>query len=420
MLSSKLLTLLRYTRTLWVRVVLISLLSLAAALLAPLLSPLLPERLVDRLDRNAVMPVLTILASSMLAVTTFSLNVMVGAYRAAQSQATPRSYRVLLEDTTTQNALATFTGAFIFSLTAIILFRAQVYDRAASVTVFGFTILVVVLIVLAILRWIDHLTHLGSMDHTLDTLDRRARAPLDSLSRTPHMGGLAPVEHLPEGATPLCAPRGGYVQIVDVMALQEKAEEHDLRIHLLVLPGSHVMRDDVLAWMEGGTDAAAEDALSGFTIGDIRTFEQDARYGLVVLSEIAIRALSPGVNDPGTAIDVIDRLHRLLWERPEHGTGRDDREDGTPRDDGPDCDRVHVPELTAGDLVDAAFGALTFDAAARPDVALRLAHVLAALSREGQWRDRGPARRLGRHLRDRCDEQLLLDHDKAPVRDALS
>ncbi|NHX22318.1 DUF2254 family protein, partial [Escherichia coli] len=80
----------------------------------------------------------------------------------------------LLEDTTTQSVLATFVGGFVYSLSAVILFHAQVYSDDAAVVVFGFTIVVVVLIVLAILRWIDHLSHLGSMDHTLQIIEAQA------------------------------------------------------------------------------------------------------------------------------------------------------------------------------------------------------------------------------------------------------
>lgn len=408
MLSRKLLTLLRYTRKLWVRVVLIALLSLLAALLAPLLSPLLPTWLVDRLDRDAVMPVLTIIASSMLAVTTFSLNVMVGAYRAAQAQATPRSYRVLLEDTTTHNALATFTGAFIFSLTAIILFRARVYDAAASVTVFGATIVVVVLIIVAILRWIEHLTQLGSMDHTLETLDVRTRRVLSDHATAPHMGGRPPAPTLPEGAAEVRAPRAGYLQIVDMAGLQERADRNDTRVHVRALPGAHVMQDDVLALVENCDDDQAKAAQVHFTIGNSRTFEQDARYGLIVLSEIASRALSSGINDPGTAIDVIDRLQRLLWARPT----RDDPEEEPP------CPRVHIAALEPGALLEAAYRPLTLDAAARPDVSLRLVNALAAFARDGQPDDRVPARALARLARDHAEAALVLEAEKAPIREA--
>ena len=93
MISKTLLYFQRLTRQLWLRVVLISLCSVLALALAPFLTPMLPEDLSNRFSRDAVLPILTILASGMLAVTTFSLNVMVSAYRTASSMSTPRDWR---------------------------------------------------------------------------------------------------------------------------------------------------------------------------------------------------------------------------------------------------------------------------------------------------------------------------------------
>ena len=93
-------------RTLWVRVVLISVFSLLALAIAPLLTPFIPENIRLQLGREAVLPVLTILASGMLAVTTFSLNVMVSAHRAAAASATTVnrcSQRAIPSETRTPN-----------------------------------------------------------------------------------------------------------------------------------------------------------------------------------------------------------------------------------------------------------------------------------------------------------------------------
>ena len=111
-LSRPLLLMLRVWRKLWMRVLIIAFLAIASLGLAPILEPLIPEAAQERFSKQAVMPILTILASGMLAVTTFSLNVMVSSFQTAASQATPRAYRLLMQDSTTQNSLATFTGSF--------------------------------------------------------------------------------------------------------------------------------------------------------------------------------------------------------------------------------------------------------------------------------------------------------------------
>ncbi|MDH3263796.1 MAG: DUF2254 domain-containing protein, partial [Paracoccaceae bacterium] len=121
-------TLLRFARRVWVRVTLIAVLALVAAGAAPLLQGYIPESFALRIGANAVRPILNVLATSMLAVTTFSLSVMVAAHRAASDQVTPRTHRLLLADTTTQTVLATFLGAFLYALASIVLIDAKVFD----------------------------------------------------------------------------------------------------------------------------------------------------------------------------------------------------------------------------------------------------------------------------------------------------
>ncbi|MFP4273838.1 MAG: DUF2254 domain-containing protein [Paracoccaceae bacterium] len=400
--------LLRVTHRLWVRVGAIALLAVLAAALAPLLAPAIPAPLADRLGEDAVMPVLTILASGMLAVTTFSLNVMVTAYRAASAQATPRAYRILLEDTTTQTVLATFVGAFIFTLTAIILFRAGLYESADAVVVFGLTVIVVALIILAILRWVEHLSKLGSMDHTLDSIDTRTRTALAARAARPALGGcpMRDPTDLPGGCAPVPADRSGYVQFIDMERLQEHMAREGATAHVTAPPGRYVVKGWPLAHVSGLDLDTARGLATLFTIGPIRTFEQDARFGLVVLSEIGARALSPGVNDPGTAVDVILRMHKLLWE-----TGAPERHDDVIRY--PD---VHVLEVTAAELVSDAFGELARDGAGNAQVSRRLLAALQTLSAHHDAPLSRAAEGMAAHLRQLA--AAALDEDAA-LRGAL-
>src|SRR5690606_33666522 len=101
-------------RKLWVRASLISLLAVAAALLSFVISPYLPQDLSTDIGAESVDKILSIIASSMLAVTTFSLSTMVTAYGAATGNVTPRATRLIMEDSTTQNVLAAFVGSFLY------------------------------------------------------------------------------------------------------------------------------------------------------------------------------------------------------------------------------------------------------------------------------------------------------------------
>ncbi|HSG55950.1 MAG TPA: DUF2254 family protein, partial [Paracoccaceae bacterium] len=95
-----------YSRRLHVRILLITALSPLAVVLAKLFGGFLPDWLVARIGAQAVDPILTIIAGAMLAVTTFALTMMTGAFRTASSQWTPRAHLVMMEDTVTQNVLA--------------------------------------------------------------------------------------------------------------------------------------------------------------------------------------------------------------------------------------------------------------------------------------------------------------------------
>ena len=119
-------TLVELSRRLWLRVSLFALLAVLGAGVAILLEGRIPTYVQDRFTTESVMPILSILASGMLAVSTFSLNVMVTAHNAAAQQTTPRVHRILLADTTTQTALSVFIGAFVYALSAIILIKSNV------------------------------------------------------------------------------------------------------------------------------------------------------------------------------------------------------------------------------------------------------------------------------------------------------
>ncbi|NSY39133.1 DUF2254 domain-containing protein [Leisingera sp. ANG59] len=348
MIEKLLLHLGRIARQLWFRVVLISLMSVLALLLAPLAKPWLPDNLSEDFGREAVLPVLTILASGMLAVTTFSLNVMVSAYRTAASMATPRVYRLLLEDTVTHRVLATFVSGFIYSLSAVILFRAGYFTPEGAFVVFCLTVIVVVLIVGAILRWIDHLSGLGSMDHTLRLIENRSRASLRARMDKPCLGGLCARKNAkPADAMDIPAAKSGFVRYAGLARLNELADEAGTEITLARAPGEYILRGQPVAWATGGDEDFCKAASAAIDIGDVRSFDQDPSFGLTLLAETAQRALSPGVNDPGTAVEVMGRLERLLWENTPEDESSDAR--------GAEYPKVNVPPVTARHLLHCAF-----------------------------------------------------------------
>jgi uncharacterized membrane protein len=113
-----------------------------------------------------------------------------------------------------------------------------------------------------------------------------------------------------------------------------------------------------------------EDVLRAhFMIGDVRSYDQDPRFGLIVKGEVASKALSPGINDPGTAIDVITRSARILTlYRDESGSS-----------ELPLHDNLYLRPISPMDLIEDAFGALARDSANVLEVQLRLQSALSRL-----------------------------------------
>ncbi|WP_306151824.1 DUF2254 domain-containing protein [Roseovarius sp. MMSF_3281] len=406
--SQTMMILLRFSRRLWVRVTLMALLSIAAAVAAMFFEDYMPDSLRNRISPDTVMPILTILASGMLAVSTFSLNVMVSAHNAAASQATPRAHRILLADTTTQTVLATFIGAFVYALTSIILLKAGLHAGGSSVTVLLVTVAVVVLVILALLRWIDHLSDLGSMDATLRMTEAEARSSLQLTRRAPALKAspLTADTLIPTEAAPIPSPRSGYLQFIDVARMNEAIKASEARIYFHTAPGQFLLTGQPVAYATGLADKEAKAVQNSLTIGQHRTFEQDATYGLLVLSEIAARALSPGINDPGTAIDVIARQERLLWNwaRAEEAKGD------------PKFPRIFVPELSRNEMIQSAFSRTARDGAGTVEVVCRLLHALRDLQDAPDQGLAMAAAEMSQTARQYAEEGLTLKSEKDVMR----
>ncbi|MGZ2466522.1 putative membrane protein [Sinorhizobium medicae] len=219
-------TMTRILRRLWVRASLYCLVAIATALAAIWIGPILPAAFPSKVGAKAVDAILSIIASSMLAVTTFSLSTLVAATSAAASSATPRATSLLLEDATSQRALSTFLGAFLFSLVGLIALNTELYDDGGRFVLFVATLGLVAIIVVTLLRWIDHLAGLGHMGETIGRVEKAATEAYRAHTHAPFLGG-TPAETVPEGAIAIRHKRIGYVQHLDMGALSTVADEAD-------------------------------------------------------------------------------------------------------------------------------------------------------------------------------------------------
>ncbi|GHA29400.1 hypothetical protein GCM10007989_26230 [Devosia pacifica] len=362
----------------------------------------LPDELPFTLSVEAVAGILSILASSLLTVAVFALSTIVSALSAVTQTTTPRAVPLIVSDRRAQTSVSVFIGAFLFSIVGIIGVNAGFYSGGGRLVLFVATLAVVVIVIAALIRWIGQISAIGRVSHTIDRVEEATINAFHAID-TPRYFGCMPRTGDPQGA-PVLTDKIGYVQYFDTNKLQDVAEKAGLHVHILARPGTYVDPQRPLMMIAGQPDEECEQSLrDAFIIGGNRTFDRDPRYGLIVLNEIAGRALSPAVNDPGTAIDVVGTLVRVLMEWETHEKTEELK-----------YPRLSVEPLTPADLMEDAFRPIARDGAGHIEVLQRLMTGLETLATSNTELSE-PARRMARDAAARARAALKADSDRAAL-----
>ncbi|MBU4563304.1 MAG: DUF2254 domain-containing protein [Desulfarculus sp.] len=259
--------------------------------------------------------VLSTIAGSMITVAglVFSLTMVV--LSLASSQFGPRLVRNFMDDTGNQLVLGTFVATFVYCLVVLRTIEGAGSDPLPSLSVsVG---LALALASLGVLIYFIH--HVASSIQANNLLARVGREFEDSVRRLfpEATDGLAawPTPEMPQGfaqrAEELWVRQSGYLQMIDHGRLFDLAREKDLLIQVTRRPGDFVIKGNplCLVWPpESFTPDLAVRLQRSFTMGVERTEAQDVEYVARLLAETALRALSPGMNDPYTAVTCIDWL----------------------------------------------------------------------------------------------------------------
>lgn len=399
-----------YSR-MWFSASLYGIAAVLTALAAIYFKQFIPDDWPRKIGADAVDSILNIMAASMLSVTIFSLSTMVAAYSSVTSSVTPRATKLLIEDKISHRALSTFLGTFIFSIVGIVALKAGAYGESGRFILFVVTIGVIAMIVVTLLRWIEYLARLGRVNETINLVQDVTYNALDARIKTPYLGGepLLKDEDLPGIHTPVFSGITGYVQHIDMPHLHNITKKNNARIYILALPGKFLDEGLPLAAVTGIEDEQILNEIrNGFITGQERSFRQDPRFGIAVLHEIACRALSPAVNDPGTAIHVIGSAVRILtlWSK---------RSDYTGPNYEPDYPGVFVPPLKVSDLFEDFFPPVSRDGASNLEVHLRLQRAYQALRRTGDDDLQAMAHIHSALSLKRALSSLSLEEDKAKL-----
>ena len=214
-----------------------------------------------------------------------------------------------------------FTSVIVFAFTA-----ALAIGRDDQTTLLlPIAVIVLVLVAIAVFRTLQ-LTAFTSIQlaATLAAVARRGREVVDGVYPDPLGAGAASDHGTPPGVRPapgrevLWPSRPGTLQAIDVPRLVRAAERADAMIEVCVLPGDVIAEQGRVGVIHGGDEPAERELIRALQVGIERTFDQDPGLALRVLADIALRGLSPAVNDPTTAVqalDQIDGLHRVMVSR---------------------------------------------------------------------------------------------------------
>lgn len=351
----------RFIRGIWFRTVMFTLGAVLLAVAAHYVSRLIPDSWVIDFGQGSVETILQILASSMLAVTTFSLSVMVSTFASAAAAATPRSGQLLFSDRTSQNTLSTFIGSFAFSIISIIALSAEVYSQAGKTMLFLATLGVVVMIMVALLNWISFLITFGSMPDILDRIEKTTVHAMRKYAADPR-NGAAEWSNPPEDAVKIYPDMAGYITEIDVHALNRIALAADAEIFLPSRSGSRATPGTVLAYVNKPVPKRViTEIQQAVVIENHREYDQDPRLGVIAFSEIASRSLASGGNDPGTVVAVLGALERVLAVAMKADFSAPVR-----------FPKVHLPVISPEDFVVDAFRPISRDGAPMIELTIRL------------------------------------------------
>ncbi len=255
--------------------------------------------------------------------TTFSITV--AALSLASGQMGPRLLRNFVRDAGNQLVLGAFLGTFAYAL--VVLRTVRSVEEGAFVPHLGVTgAMVLALLCVGTLVWFVHHIATGiNVETVIELVHEDLSAAISRLTLDrPDPAPTADALHDGDGGVPVVSRGGGHLRALDDGALADWAAERGAVLVLLVRPGDYVFPGSPVAELSPAARAeGAEEAVAGaFSLGARQAATQDLEFAVRQLVEVAVRALSPGINDPFTAMAVLDRLGAALCEvAPRHLPG---------------------------------------------------------------------------------------------------
>lgn len=357
------------------------------------------------------------LLSGMMTMTSLVVSVTFVILTLAANQLGPRLIAIFMADRQIQSVLGLFIGTILYvilvSRTLNDALGADGVPQLAVSAASGLTILCL----LSLLFYIHKVARLIIADNVVEIVAREFRATLKAIlpdgkqTETP-----TPPWPTGEAGINLSIGKAGYVQVVDYDALKAVASDADIVIVVHVRAGHHVLAEGRHVTVHGAVafpDECADAVRAAFTVGSERTPAQDPEYGIRQLVEIATRALSPGTNDPFTAMAVIDRLGPVLEDVIRYGTQPPELADDK------DALRVVADRSDLSGIMAAALNPIRQAGANHPAILIRLARMLGDLAPAARPDDEPPLRAQLERVRETLGVGSFPPGDRGDVDAAL-
>ncbi|HWJ49909.1 MAG TPA: DUF2254 domain-containing protein [Solirubrobacteraceae bacterium] len=266
---------------------------------------------------DAARQILTAIAAAVITVVTLVFSITIVTLTLASTQFGPRMLRNFIRDRITQFTLGSFVATFVFAILSLVSIGPGGHGDFVPHVSITVTMALVVMDVAALVVFIDHIAKSIQLPQVIASIagdlsraiEAEAALPVaDARKAGPSLSEM--LARLDEDSGVVCAPSSGYLQYVSMSTLIDISAGSNAVIRLLHRPGHFVVEGQPLAnvWPAAATPGVARALGGAHATGPHRTLTQDLSFAVDQLVEIAIRALSPAVNDTFTALACIDWL----------------------------------------------------------------------------------------------------------------
>jgi uncharacterized membrane protein len=273
-------------------------------------------------DGSAARTVLSVIAGSLITVAGLTFSITMVVLQLASSQFSPRVLRTFFGDRITQVTIGTYVGTFVYALLvlrAVGSFGDSGFVPRLSVTVAS---LLGIAVVVLLIVYLGHVARMVQVSHVTASIAAETLAAVDDLfpDRLGHPAEAEDAtallqrwrcERRPAAVSPR---RPGYVRRIAADDLAAGAGAGVERLAILTCPGDFASPETPIieVWPPDAVSGCRDGLLKAVSIAGERDLDQDVDFGLRQLADIALRAMSPGVNDPMTAVTCISYLRSIV------------------------------------------------------------------------------------------------------------